>query len=175
MITSKMRYFDKRKYGFLIAWVLLTVILGWLAISMFNEIYYLRLPWARKEIKSPVSKDKSILPIEKEAHAEAPVQVSGQSSASTGQELKTLVLSYFPKKERECVDELIMRESTWNPHAVNPTSEATGLFQALPWSKTGCSSTSDTKCQASWGSAYVLDRYGDGCTALAFQKQHGYY
>ena len=167
-----MRYFDKRKWGLFISWILFTIILGWLAVSMFNEIYYLRLPWARKEIKSPVSKDKSLLPVEKKAHAEAPIEVSSAEAPNVQEpNIKSLVLSYFPKDQRECVDELIHRESSWNQYADNPISTACGLFQSI-----NCDYDMDNlKEQASWGEAYIRARYNDACTALAFQIKYGYY
>ena len=141
-------------------------ILGFLLGINFNANYEVRSPIVeRQPVTSPKPKTTHTPKVEV-AYAEAPI---------SGSELKTLVLSYFPANERAAADELIMGESTWNPHAINPSSGATGLFQALPWSKTGCSSTDDIRCQAAWGSAYISSRYGDSIKALRFHSKNGYY
>jgi len=54
--------------------------------------------------------------------------------------------------------ELIARESSFNPGAINPTSGACGLGQALPCSKMKCELT-DIDCQLRWLEEYVIDRY----------------
>lgn len=118
----------------------------------------------------PTTAPQGMIPV---AHAEAPVAILVPSLGS--QELKDLVLSYFPINERGAVDELIRRESTWNPYAINPSSQACGLGQALPCSKMGCETLSDIKCQASWLEAYIRGRYVTANNALAFHTAHGYY
>jgi len=70
--------------------------------------------------------------------------------------------------------ELLSRESSLNPKAVNPSSGACGLFQALPCEKLGCD-LEDVDCQMEWGKDYITRRYGDAKTALAFHDRNGWY
>jgi len=70
--------------------------------------------------------------------------------------------------------ELIARESSFNPHAINPTSGACGLAQALPCNKMACE-LSDVHCQLEWISEYVQNRYGNMENTLAFHDQKGWY
>lgn len=65
------------------------------------------------------------------------------------------------------VDYIINRESGWNPYAVNKSSGAGGLPQALPYSKTGCA-VGDAVCQLVWANGYALSRYGSWAGAYQF-------
>lgn len=70
--------------------------------------------------------------------------------------------------------ELMSRESSLNPEAINPSSGSCGLPQALPCSKMKCD-LSDVDCQLEWIEDYVAQRYGDIDTALAFHSEKGWY
>ena len=63
--------------------------------------------------------------------------------------------------------QLIKNESGCNPGAVNPSSGACGIPQALPCSKLPCS-LSDPVCQLRWMDAYVKERYNNWEGALSF-------
>lgn len=68
---------------------------------------------------------------------------------------------------------LIMRESGCNPRAVNPTSGACGISQALPCSKMGPVNADGTSAvspvgQLQWMNSYVMARYGSWERALDF-------
>ena len=67
---------------------------------------------------------------------------------------------------------LINRESGCNPNAVNRSSGACGIPQALPCSKLG---TSDPVAQILWMQNYVFARYGSWANAVAFHNSHGWY
>ena len=56
-------------------------------------------------------------------------------------------------------NKLIGGESGCRPNAINPSSGACGIPQALPCSKMGCS-LSDAVCQLRWMDNYVKVRYG---------------
>lgn len=72
--------------------------------------------------------------------------------------------------------ELFSRESSLNPLAINPSSKACGLVQALPCSKlVNTCSLSDIDCQLNWGKNYIKSRYGSASRALAFHDQKGWY
>lgn len=63
--------------------------------------------------------------------------------------------------------QLIINESGCRPNAVNPTSGACGIPQALPCSKMPCT-LQDPVCQLQWMSNYVKERYNTWEGALAF-------
>lgn len=67
---------------------------------------------------------------------------------------------------------LIMKESSWNPNAVNKSSGACGLFQAYPCAKMGGMELSN---QIEWGLSYIKQRYGNPSQALAFHYRKGWY
>lgn len=69
---------------------------------------------------------------------------------------------------------LVFKESSLNSHAVNPSSGACGLFQALPCSKMKCS-LGDSECQITWGLGYIKNRYGTPEKALSFHLEHNWY
>ncbi len=70
--------------------------------------------------------------------------------------------------------ELYSRESGLNHLAVNPSSKAGGIVQALPFSKTGCS-LEDLDCQLEWGKKYIEQRYGNAQKALQFHDLRNWY
>lgn len=61
---------------------------------------------------------------------------------------------------------LIINESGCNPNAVNPSSGACGIPQALPCSKIAHCGT-EPVCQLRWMDSYVKGRYGSWDSALA--------
>lgn len=69
---------------------------------------------------------------------------------------------------------LIGKESGCRPNAINPTSGACGIPQALPCSKLPCT-LQDPVCQLRWMSQYVANRYGSWSSARAFHQSHNWY
>lgn len=69
---------------------------------------------------------------------------------------------------------LIQKESGWNPNAVNKSSGACGLVQALPCSKLG-PNWNDPVVALRWGDAYVKGRYGGWSGAYAFWTKNRWY
>lgn len=68
---------------------------------------------------------------------------------------------------------LIMNESGCRPNAVNPSSGACGIAQALPCSKMPCT-LQDPVCQLRWMNSYVVERYTTWDRALAYWHCIGY-
>lgn len=68
-------------------------------------------------------------------------------------------------------DFIYQKESGNNPGAINKSSGACGLGQALPCSKMGCS-LSDYACQDTFFTNYMLNRYGSWENARAFWLSH---
>lgn len=69
---------------------------------------------------------------------------------------------------------IYMKESGNNPNAVNRSSGACGLAQALPCSKMGCA-LGDYACQDAWATNYMQNRYGTWENAKAFWLQHSWW
>jgi hypothetical protein len=67
---------------------------------------------------------------------------------------------------------LWMRESGWNPRAVNRRSGACGIPQALPCSKIPDKSTAG---QIRWGLDYIQRRYGTPIGAMSHWQQKKWY
>jgi len=66
---------------------------------------------------------------------------------------------------------IYLKESGNNPNAVNKSSGACGLAQALPCSKMNCS-LGDYACQDAWATNYMQNRYGTWENAKAFWERN---
>lgn len=80
----------------------------------------------------------------------------------------------IPKSDWRYVDYIVSRESEWNPSAVNSSSGACGLVQALPCSKLG-SSWSNPVHALKWQYKYVNERYGGYSGARSFWVANRWY
>lgn len=70
--------------------------------------------------------------------------------------------------------DLQSRENGFNHKAINPTSGACGLSQALPCSKLPCT-LGDIKCDLKWQKEYIAGSYGTVTKALQFQVKNNWY
>jgi hypothetical protein len=77
--------------------------------------------------------------------------------------------------EWDAAQELINRESSWNPEAVNPSSGAYGLFQFIDGPNDPRLSGTSVRDQATSGARYIQDRYGSPSAALAFHDANNWY
>ncbi|MEW1842630.1 transglycosylase SLT domain-containing protein [Nonomuraea angiospora] len=81
-------------------------------------------------------------------------------------------------QEFRCLDNLWTRESNWNHHAVNRSSGAYGIPQALPAGKmrgAGRDWKSNPETQIRWGLSYIKGRYGRPCGAWGHWRSHNWY
>ncbi len=81
-------------------------------------------------------------------------------------------------REFRCLDNLWTRESNWNHKALNHSSGAYGIPQALPAGKmsgAGRDWRSNPETQIRWGLAYIKGRYGRPCGAWGHWKSHNWY
>ncbi len=78
------------------------------------------------------------------------------------------------KSDWDTAYKLVMRESSWNPNAINPSSGACGLAQALPCSKIG-KNWDDPVVALKWQKQYVKQRYGGYRQAWKFWQQNHWY
>ncbi|MFD3935380.1 transglycosylase SLT domain-containing protein [Streptomyces sp. NPDC058611] len=100
-----------------------------------------------------------------------------QSSYTVAQ-VKALAQQMVPAAQFQCFSKIINQESTWNYKAVNSSSGAYGLVQALPGSKmasAGADWRTNPATQIKWGLNYMEDRYGGPCQAWSFHQANGWY
>jgi hypothetical protein len=78
----------------------------------------------------------------------------------------------------QCFSNIVNGESSWNYQAVNASSGAYGLVQALPGSKmssAGADWQTNPATQIKWGLNYMNSRYGSPCAAWQFHLANGWY
>jgi resuscitation-promoting factor RpfB len=92
----------------------------------------------------------------------------------TGTKTDWLAASAIPEENWGAADAIVSQESGWNPNAVNPSSGACGLAQALPCSKVP-GNPYDPVNSLNWMHGYVVGRYGGWEEALAFKREKGWY
>ncbi|MET9293760.1 transglycosylase SLT domain-containing protein [Streptomyces sp. NPDC003077] len=94
-------------------------------------------------------------------------------------ETQALARQIVPADQFQCFSNIVSHESGWNYRAVNPSSGAYGLMQALPGSKmssAGADWRTNPATQIKWGLAYMSDsRYGSPCGAWAFWQANHWY
>lgn len=106
----------------------------------------------------------------------APATLSGGSPRAVAQGM----LSSFGwgQDQWSCLDRLWQRESNWNPSAMNRSSGAYGIPQALPGSKmasAGADWRTNPATQIKWGMGYIKGRYGSPCGAWGHSQAKGWY
>ncbi|MFF1877566.1 hypothetical protein [Leifsonia sp. NPDC058230] len=80
--------------------------------------------------------------------------------------------------QMSCLVRLWNKESGWRANAVNPSSDAYGIAQALPPSKmssAGPDWLTNADTQINWGLTYIEGRYGSPCGAWAHEVSHNWY
>ncbi|MEG3629573.1 aggregation-promoting factor C-terminal-like domain-containing protein [Streptomyces poriticola] len=100
-----------------------------------------------------------------------------QSSYSISQ-IQSMARQMVPSGQWQCFSNIVDHESSWNYKAVNPSSGAYGLFQALPagkYASAGADWRTNPATQIKWGLNYMNDRYGSPCDAWAFWQANHWY
>ncbi|TQE16998.1 lytic transglycosylase domain-containing protein [Streptomyces ipomoeae] len=93
-------------------------------------------------------------------------------------EIQAMAKSVVASDQWTCFSNIVDHESDWNYKAVNPSSGAYGLFQALPGSKmssAGADWQTNPATQIKWGLNYMESRYGSPCGAWSFWQAHNWY
>ncbi|MER7477028.1 transglycosylase SLT domain-containing protein [Streptomyces sp. NPDC126510] len=119
----------------------------------------------RAEVKAAASRSKDI--------SDFPVA----SSYSIAQ-IQAMARQLVPSGQFQCFSNIVDHESDWNYKAVNPSSGAYGMFQALPGSKmssAGADWQTNPATQIKWGLNYMNDRYGSPCDAWSFWQANHWY
>lgn len=100
-----------------------------------------------------------------------------QSSYSTSQ-IQAMARQMVPSGQWQCFSNIVDHESSWNYKAVNPSSGAYGLFQALPagkYASAGADWRTNPATQIKWGLNYMDSRYGSPCDAWTFWQANHWY
>ncbi|HSE08613.1 MAG TPA: lytic transglycosylase domain-containing protein [Nocardioidaceae bacterium] len=80
--------------------------------------------------------------------------------------------------EFDCLDELWVSESDWDPTADNPASTAYGIPQALTGGthdNLPADYMTNPVSQIRWGLWYIADSYGTACAAWEFKQANNWY
>lgn len=113
----------------------------------------------------------------KSVKADTPSSFPVQSSYSIAQ-IQSMARSMVSSGQFQCFSNIVDHESSWNYQAVNASSGAYGLFQALPGSKmssVGSDWQTNPATQIKWGLNYMDSRYGSPCEAWSFWQANHWY
>ncbi|QHC31137.1 MULTISPECIES: transglycosylase SLT domain-containing protein [unclassified Streptomyces] len=108
-----------------------------------------------------------------DANASFPVQTS-----YTVAQIQAMARQIVPSGQYQCFSNIVDHESTWNYRAVNASSGAYGLVQALPGGKmasAGADWQTNPATQIKWGLNYMNQRYGSPCDAWTYWQANGNY
>jgi hypothetical protein len=111
------------------------------------------------------------------AAREATTTFAAQSSYTVAQ-IQAMARSMVAADQWQCFSNIVDHESDWNYKAVNPSSGAYGLFQALPAGKmasAGADWQTNPATQIKWGLNYMESRYGSPCGAWDFWQANHWY
>ncbi|MEU6353988.1 transglycosylase SLT domain-containing protein [Streptomyces sp. NPDC047072] len=117
----------------------------------------------RAEAKEAASRDASSFPVQ---------------SSYTIEQIQAMARSMVPSGQFQCFSNIVDHESSWKYTAVNASSGAYGLFQALPGSKmssVGADWRTNPATQIKWGLNYMDSRYGSPCEAWSFWQANHWY
>ncbi|MER6219888.1 aggregation-promoting factor C-terminal-like domain-containing protein [Streptomyces sp. 900105755] len=99
-------------------------------------------------------------------------------SSYTVAQIKAMAMEIVGSGQFQCFSNIVDHESTWNYLAVNPSSGAYGLVQALPGNKMASVAAdwqTNPATQIKWGLNYMNTTYGSPCQAWAFWQVHHAY
>ncbi|MBB4897222.1 aggregation-promoting factor C-terminal-like domain-containing protein [Streptomyces griseomycini] len=139
---------------------------------------------AKKEAAEKAAKAKEEAKERAEAKAAASRDAARDASdfavqsSYTVAEVQAMARQMVPAGQFQCFSNIVDHESTWNYRAVNPSSGAYGLVQALPGSKmasAGADWQTNPATQIKWGLNYMNDRYGSPCGAWSFWQANHWY
>lgn len=129
-----------------------------------------------EEINQKLLETEQQLQAKREASSVAAAAVAPAKPVfqATGSKQDWLVASGIPEHEWPYVDNIVTRESGWNPNAVNKSSGACGLGQQLPCGK-WAGTWNDPVAALKAMDGYVKDRYGGWSQAVAFWNVNHWY
>ena len=113
----------------------------------------------------------------RDSSSSSPASFPVQSSYTVAQ-VQAMARQIVAAGQFQCFSNIVNTESTWNYRAVNASSGAYGLVQALPGSKmssAGADWQTNPATQIKWGLNYMDSRYGSPCAAWQFHLANGWY
>ncbi|MER6420056.1 transglycosylase SLT domain-containing protein [Streptomyces sp. NPDC001137] len=129
---------------------------------------------AKKEAAEKAAKERT----EAKAAADHSSAVVPTKSSYTVAEIQAIARQIVPSGQFQCFSNIVDRESGWNMQALNASSGAYGLMQALPGKKyasAGSDWQTNPATQIKWGLNYMNSVYGSPCQAWAFWQTHHAY
>ncbi|MEV5845160.1 transglycosylase SLT domain-containing protein [Streptomyces sp. NPDC090075] len=135
---------------------------------------------AKKAAAEKAAKEAKERAEAKEAASRSSVSASSfpvQSSYTVAQ-IQAMAQQMVASGQFQCFSNIVDHESSWNYRAVNASSGAYGLFQALPGSKmssVGSDWQTNPATQIKWGLNYMNSRYGSPCEAWTFWQANHWY
>ncbi|MEV8036508.1 lytic transglycosylase domain-containing protein [Streptomyces sp. NPDC086182] len=146
---------------------------------------------ARKQAADDaVAKQKAAAKAEQEAKERKEAKEAASRSATrdastfsvqasyTVAQIQAMAAQMVPSGQFQCFSNIVNHESSWNYHAVNASSGAYGLFQALPagkYASAGSDWQTNPATQIKWGLNYMNGRYGSPCEAWSFWQANSWY
>lgn len=137
---------------------------------------------AQTAIDKKEAAEKAAKEAKERAEAEEAASRSSSSfpvqSSYTVAQIQSMAQSMVPSSQWQCFSNIVDHESSWNYQAVNASSGAYGLFQALPGSKmssVGSDWQTNPATQIKWGLNYMDSRYGSPCEAWSFWQANNWY
>ncbi|WP_405973840.1 lytic transglycosylase domain-containing protein [Streptomyces sp. NBC_00988] len=144
-----------------------------------------RLAAAKTAVAKKAAAEKAEKAAKEKAEAKAAAAKASSSSSSfpvqssyTVAQIQSMAASMVPSGQYQCFSNIVDHESSWNYRAVNASSGAYGLFQALPGSKmssVGSDWQTNPATQIKWGLNYMDSRYGSPCEAWSFWQANSWY
>jgi hypothetical protein len=144
-----------------------------------------RLAAAKTAVAKKAAAEKAEKLAKEKAEAKTAAANAGSSSSSYPQQssysisqIQSMAASMVPSGQFQCFSNIVDHESSWNYRAVNASSGAYGLFQALPGSKMSSVASdwqTNPATQIKWGLQYMNERYGSPCDAWTFWQANHYY
>jgi len=144
-----------------------------------------RLAAAKTAVAKKAAAEKAEKEAKEKAEAKAASAEASSSSSSfpvqssyTVAQIQSMAASMVPSGQFQCFSNIVDHESSWNYRAVNASSGAYGLFQALPGSKmssVGSDWQTNPATQIKWGLNYMDSRYGSPCEAWSFWQANSWY
>ncbi|MET7694953.1 lytic transglycosylase domain-containing protein [Streptomyces sp. NPDC005483] len=136
--------------------------------------------------KSAIEKKEAAEQAAREAKERAEAKTAASRSASsfpvqssyTVAQIQAMAAQMVPSGQFQCFSNIVNHESSWNYRAVNASSGAYGLFQALPGSKmssVGADWQTNPATQIKWGLNYMNSSYGSPCQAWTFWQANHWY
>ncbi len=142
----------------------------------------------KKAARDAIDKQKQAEKAEQERKAKEEAEKKAEAAGSLGDapvkssysiaEIQAMAKAVVASDQWTCFSNIVDHESSWNYRAVNPSSGAYGLFQALPGSKmssVGADWRTNPATQIKWGLNYMDSRYGSPCEAWAFWQANHWY